>query len=256
MTSSGYKVLPAVYDRWQGTYGKDYSTLIFPRLLKTFRRYGIPATSILDLACGTGSLALLLRPYGWRILAIDASAGMVREARAKCRPFRSTIRVVRQDMRFLKIGRQVDVCTCMFDSFNHLLTLRDLRSAIRGIGQALTPGGWLIFDVNNEHCYRTLWRGSQTVHHRDFDLYLENHYAPASRTARSMVHLHWKGVVRNKDAREVVTERCFTSAEMTNALVKNGFEVLESTDFNFSTVPSMGKLKTWWVARKVSNVFQ
>jgi SAM-dependent methyltransferase len=252
VTSAGYSVLPAVYDRWQGTYGKDYSSLILPRLLKTFRKYGIPATRLLDLACGTGSLALLLRPYGWRILAVDGSAGMVKEARSKCRAFRSSIRVTQQDMRFLKINKRVEVCTCMFDSLNHLLTLRDLQSTVRGIGRALAPGGWLIFDVNNEQCYRTLWQGTQTVHHHDFDLYLENHYLPASRTARSMVHLHWKGKVRRKDGREVVTERCFTPVELRNTLVKSGFEVLESTDFNFSTVPSMGKLKSWWVAKKTN----
>jgi SAM-dependent methyltransferase len=252
VTSAGYKVLPAVYDRWQATYGKDYSALIFPRLLKTFRRYGIPATRILDLACGTGSLALLLRPYGWRILAVDGSAGMVREARAKCRPFRSFIHVARQDMRVLKLSKQVDVCTCMFDSFNHLLTLRDLRSAFRGVSRALAPQGWLIFDVNNEHCYRTLWHGTQTVHHREFDLYLENRYAPRSRIARSMVHLHWRERTRNKDAREVVAERCFTPSEIKSTLVKTGFEVVECEDFNFSTVPSMGKLKSWWVAKKTN----
>lgn len=250
MTSVGYTVLPAIYDRWQATYGKDYSALILPRLLRTFRKYGIPATRLLDVACGTGALALLLRPYGWRIWAIDGSAGMVRQARKKCSPFRSSISIGQQDMRSLKLRSRVNVCTCMFDSLNHLLTPRDLDRTIRGVAQALSPGGWFIFDVNNEECYRTLWNGVQAVEHPEFTLRLENHYSPSFSLARSDVFLHWKVKARRRDEHEIVTERCHSPAILAASLAKRGFQILESGDFNFSGVPGMGKLKSFWVAQR------
>jgi SAM-dependent methyltransferase len=247
---AGYRVLPTIYDRWQASYGKDYSALIFPRLLRTFRTYGIPATRLLDLACGTGSLVLLLRPYGWRIWGVDASRGMVREAKAKCLPYRSHIRIAQQDMRALKLRAKVDVCTCMFDSLNHLPTLRDLHTTIRAVCRALAPGGYFIFDVNNERCYQTLWKGTQTVCHNEFTLILSSRYSPTQKKAESMVELQSKGKRGRRNRREVVTERLFTPDELRNALTRNGFKVLEAGDFNFSTVPSMGKMKTWVVARK------
>lgn len=256
MTSVGYKILPAVYDRWQSTYGKDYSSLVFPRLLKTFRKYGIPATQLLDLACGTGSLALLLRPYGWRVRAVDGSAGMVREARRKCRPYRSEISVGHQDMRQLRVGTRVDVCTCMFDSINHLTTLRDLHATMRGISRALNPGGWLIFDVNNETCYRTLWNGSLSLDHSDFVLHFTNRYNPVRRIAHSHVQLHWKGKGARRDQEETVVERCFTRAELRRALHASGFELLAGDDFNFAGIPEVGELKTWWVARKRIRIYR
>lgn len=250
MTPAGYTVLPAIYDRWQATYGKDYSTLIFPRLLRTFRKFGIPASRLLDVACGTGSLALLLRPYGWRIRGVDGSAGMVRRAREKCRPFRPAISIGHQDMRDLQVRSRVNVCTCMFDSINHLTSQRDLHLTFRGVAQALNPGGWVIFDVNNEACYRTLWNGTQTLEHRDFSLRLENRYLPDRKIARSLVTVCWKTRSRRREEKEVVVERCFTRPELGKALALNGFQILDSDDFNFSEVPAMGALKTWWVARK------
>jgi SAM-dependent methyltransferase len=250
VSSTGYKVLAAVYDRWQASYGKDYSSLIFPRLLRTFREYSIAAGCLLDVACGTGSLALLLRPYGWRIWGVDGSAGMVREARRKCQPFRPQIIIRHQDMRQLHVGTRVDVCTCMFDSINHLTSLRDLRATVRGIRKALNPGGWLIFDVNNERSYRTLWNGSLTLDHADFTLDFVNSYHPARRLAQSHVRLHWKGRVARRDQEETVFERCFTRSELRGALNGSGFEVHSADDFNFAGIPEVGELKTWWVARK------
>ncbi len=249
MISTGYKVLPAIYDRWQAAYGKDYSALIFPRLLSTFRKYSIPATKLLDVACGTGSLALLLRPYGWRMWAVDGSAGMVRAARLKCRPYRQQIHVGQQDMRRLIVRTRVDVCTCMFDSINHLTSLRDLHTTFRGMRNALNTGGRVIFDVNNDTCYRTLWNGTQTLEHKDFVLHFTNSFDPVRRLARSHVALHWKRRTSRQDQEETVVERCFTRTELRRALKANNLEVQEADDFNFAGIPEVGELKTWWVAR-------
>jgi SAM-dependent methyltransferase len=248
--TAGYKVLPAIYDRWQAAYGKDYSSLIFPRILQTFRKYGIQATRLLDVACGTGSLALLLRPYGWLVWGVDGSAGMVREARLKCHPYSRQIHIGRQDMRRLHMRTRVDVCTCMFDSINHLTTLRDLHSSFRGMRNALNPGGWLIFDVNNDACYRTLWNGTQVLEHKDFSLRFTNSYDAVRRLARSHVGLHWKGRTVRRDQEETVVERCFTRVELRRALRANGFTLQAADDFNFAGIPEVGELKTWWVAKK------
>jgi SAM-dependent methyltransferase len=250
MKSTGYRVLSAIYDRWQLSYGKDYSSLIFPHLLKTFRRYAIKSSRLLDVACGTGSLAILLRPYGWQIHCVDGSAGMIREARRKTMPYRPRITVSHQDMRCMHIRRRFDVATCMFDSINHLTTRRDLRSTFRGIHNALNPGGWFIFDVNNEACYRTLWKGTQRLEHRDFTLRLDNSFDPVRRLGQSRVHLRWQGSSRRGTQTETVVERCFSRSELKESLAVAGFQLLEGEDFNFVDIPGMGNLKSWWVAQK------
>jgi SAM-dependent methyltransferase len=248
---AGYEVLSLIYDRWQKTYGADYSTLILPRLLSTIARHKIPATSMVDVACGTGSLALMMSKRGWRVFGIDASERMVGEAREKFKSRRRPVTILRQDMRAIRLPEQVALATSMFDSLNHMLTLKDLSRVFRGVARGLQPGGYFIFDVNNELCFRKLWNSTQTVHHRDFTLIMQNRYEPGRKLAYSFVTVFLRDGDRYERLGEIVRERCFGREEVRDLLEAAGFEVLESEDFNFTDVADIGKIKRWWVARKM-----
>jgi SAM-dependent methyltransferase len=247
---AGYRVLPHIYDRWQQTYGADYSTLILPRLLATIDRHRIPTTSLLDIACGTGSLGLMMSRRGWSFWGLDASEVMVEKARRKFRSARRSGTILRQDMRSIRLPVSVGLATSMFDSVNHVLSLRDLLRVFRGVSGALDSGGYFVFDVNNELCFRKLWNQTQAVHHRDFTLIMQNHYDRGRRRAYSLVTVFLRGGSRYERLAEIVQERWYTKPELRGALREAGFDALESEDFNFTGVPEVGPIKTWWVARK------
>ncbi len=80
--SNGYSILPPVYDRWQRTYGKDFSSLILPRFLSSLRLHRVPKSPMLDLACGTGTLALMMARRGWEVWGIDSRVRYLREQAA------------------------------------------------------------------------------------------------------------------------------------------------------------------------------
>ena len=61
---AGYTVLPLIYDRWQRTYGKDYSTLILPRLLATIEAFRIPTSSMEDTLLAGDLLLVNKAVYG------------------------------------------------------------------------------------------------------------------------------------------------------------------------------------------------
>jgi SAM-dependent methyltransferase len=248
--SAGYKVLPLVYDRWQKSYGADYTTLILPRLLKTISQLNIPVSSLLDVACGTASLAKLLARRGWTVWGIDASERMVAEARRKFRSKRWPVTILRQDMRSIHLPTTVRLATSMFDSLNHVLTRRDLLRVFRGVHRSLVEGGYFIFDVNNELCFRKLWTQSGAVHCRDFSLVMQNRYEPSRKVAYSLVTLFLRRGSRYERLGEIVRERCFTKEEVGGALERAGFEIVSSEDFNFTGSEDLGPVKTWWVARK------
>lgn len=250
--STGYRVLPIIYDRWQQTYGADYSTLILPRLIGTIERHRIPATSLLDVACGTGSLGLMMSKRGWCFWGLDASELMVERARRKFRTARRPATILRQDMRSIRLPVAVGLVTSLFDSLNHILSRRDLLRVFRGVAGALSPGGYFVFDVNNELCFRKLWIHTQAVHHRDFTLVLQNRYERARRRAFSFVTVFLRAGSRYERLAEIVQERWYSRVEVRALLHDAGFEVLECEDFNFTDVPDVGAVKTWWVARKRS----
>ncbi len=103
-----------------------------------------PAT-VLDLGCGTGNHAVILADRGHRVTGIDASAAMLRVARAKARGRRNPA-FVRADMRRFDLGRTFDAAICMDGAYTHLLTERDLLAHLRTVRRHLRPGGVYVFE--------------------------------------------------------------------------------------------------------------
>jgi ubiquinone/menaquinone biosynthesis C-methylase UbiE len=243
-------VLPLVYDRWQKTYGKDYSAIILPRLMSTIRGLHLRPSTMLDLACGTGSLAQMLARRGWNVWGVDASEGMLSVARGKRYPARSNVRFLRGDMRDFRLPEKVDLVTCMFDSLNHLLSSRDILATFRSVYRSLREGGFFIFDVNNERCYRTLWTRNEAVHRREFSVILQNAYSPERGAACSQVTVFLRENDHFRRLQEMICERHYSRNELRGLLKKAGFQVRQIEDFSFISDPSLGKIKTWWVLRK------
>lgn len=250
-TTQGYRVLPAVYDRWQQTYGQDFTSQIYPRLLATLQRHEVPVRRVLDAGCGTGELVFRLAREGWSAWGVDMSEGMIRECERKRVGIREPVpEFFCQDIRAITLPRTVGLVTSMFDVLNHLLTPSDLLACCRSLAGALEPSGLLVFDVNNERCYRRLWTRNETISHPHFVLTLRNRYEPATRRAFADVTLTMRNAPASEVLTETVEERCYLRSEISRALRAAGFEILESEDFAFGTAPEFGKLKTWWVARK------
>jgi ubiquinone/menaquinone biosynthesis C-methylase UbiE len=247
---AGYRTLPAIYDRWQKTYGRDYTTIILPRLLRTIARHKIPGPFMLDVASGTGSLAFKMARRGWKVWGVDASERMVAESMRKLARTRAAVLFLHQDMREIRLPQKVSLATSMFDSLNHLTTRQDLLRTFRGVARSLQPGGYFVFDMNNERCFRRLWISTVTVDHPDFTLILKNRYDRRSRHAYSFVTIFTKEGEGYSRSGEIVKERYFPRSEVREALACAGFRVVECEDFNFTDVPEIGKIKTWWVARK------
>jgi SAM-dependent methyltransferase len=239
-----------VYDRWQRSYGKDYSAVIMPRLVASLRKRRLAPSTMVDLACGTGSLALLMARRGWRVWGIDASGGMLAEAWKKSAPTGLPVIFLRQDMRTFHIPEAAGVAVSVFDSLNHLLTPKDLKAAFRRVHAAVAPGGWFMFDVNNERCFRLLWTREQSLTHRDFTLLLENTYDARRHRARSRVRILLPTPGRPVVLSETVHERCFDPPEIQSLLTESGFDVDEQEDFNPTGRARVGKIKSWWVARR------
>ncbi|MBI4535368.1 MAG: class I SAM-dependent methyltransferase [Ignavibacteriae bacterium] len=248
--SNVYKVLPQVYDRWQQTYGNDYSTLILPRVLSTIKTFRIPTSTMLDLACGTGTLALLMARRGWNVWGVDGSEGMIDEAKKKFLRCKLPVVLVHEDMRQFRLDTSVMLTTCLYDSLNHLLSRKALLDTFRAVHLHTQPSGYFVFDVNNQRCFKTLWRQTETIKHKDFTMILHNSYDSLVKCAQSEVTLFMKKGGMYERSSEYVRERYFTDEEIASLLRRAGFHVMQRETFNFTNNPDIGKIKTWWVAQK------
>ena len=152
---SAYEALAGSYDAL--TQDVPYEAIL-DYVEALLARHGRQPETVLDLACGTGSLAALLARKGYRVLAADASEEMLSMAYDKAQaldlpnpPF-----FICQRMEQLTLPEPVDLVVCTLDSLNYLTDPQDARRALGRIYEALKPGGAVIFDINTPEKLRGL----------------------------------------------------------------------------------------------------
>ena len=151
---SCYEALAASYDGLT----RDIPYEKYLRFFKTLlRRHGVTATTVLDLACGTGSLSVLLAKHGYEVLGVDRSEEMLTVTAEKAmeleenQPF-----FVAQPMQRLRIPEPVDACVCALDSINYVTKPQDVQKAFRRVYESLRPGGLFVFDINTPYKLESL----------------------------------------------------------------------------------------------------
>ena len=107
---------------------------------------------ILDIACGTGNLALELARCGHIVRGTDISPEMINIAKAKAIMLPNVSFEV-QNMSGMSSDSKYDMITCTFDSINYLLRLRDIRKMLSSVASILVPGGLFVFDSNTKYLY-------------------------------------------------------------------------------------------------------
>ena len=144
---SVYQSLADAYDGL--TQDIDYErTLAFVEQI--LEREGKQPHSVLDLACGTGSMSLLLAKRGYQVLGSDISEEMLTVAAEKAGDLlENPPYFIRQPMQKLRLPFEVDMVVCLLDSLNYLTNPEDCRQTIHRVWKALAPGGLFIFDINS-----------------------------------------------------------------------------------------------------------
>ncbi|UQT48154.1 class I SAM-dependent methyltransferase [Flavonifractor plautii] len=126
-------------------------------LEKHFARSKLPIRTVLDLACGTGSLTRVLAERGYEMIGADLSQEMLAQAAEKCRgagPIEPIF--LHQAMEELDLYGTIDACVCCLDSINYVTSPKKLARAFRRVHTFLMPGGLFLFDINTPQKLRGL----------------------------------------------------------------------------------------------------
>ncbi|MCK5245282.1 methyltransferase domain-containing protein [Candidatus Bipolaricaulota bacterium] len=181
MDRTPYSKLAEVYDVGWGDFAESTRTFVE----RTLSTYGIESGRILELACGTGILAIHLAQSGHIVLGIDRSPEMVSIASMKGRYVKGVEFSV-ADMRNLDLEPEFDAALCMFDSLNYLTTLEEVSDALKSVSSNLRSNGVFIFDFNRPLIYSAHNGETLKRHVEDGILFQELHYEVAQRTARTV----------------------------------------------------------------------
>ncbi|MDP2806839.1 MAG: class I SAM-dependent methyltransferase [bacterium] len=221
-------------------------------ILKLLERAGArPGQSLLDLACGTGTMTLLLAKAGYRVTGMDLSPEMLKVARQKTMDQGLALEFFQGDLRTLKTESNYNVITCFFDSVNYLLIPEDVAACFASVHQALEPGGTFIFDVNTIHALSQFW-GNNTEMRDDKGVISiwSNRYLPAAQIS----NLELTVFVPRGELYEKITEhhkeRAYPLDELKQALIKTGFFQVECFRQNSQDQPSEETKRVTFLVRK------
>lgn len=87
-------------------------------IAKALKKSPIPVRHVLDLGCGTGTIACYLAAEGYRVTATDLSEEMLTEAAGKAMGLEAPPFFLCQSMPKLRLTEPVDAVVSTLDSLN------------------------------------------------------------------------------------------------------------------------------------------
>ena len=195
-------------------------------LEKVWKKHGQAPKTVLDLACGTGTVSRKLADRGYLPTGVDLSAGMLDVARQRAAEASLPILFIEQDAADLDLGdARFDAVICFFDSLNYILDAERLQSALARVYKHLVPGGSFFFDVNTEYALaegmfdQSCTRKNEPLHYR-----WRSRYDPETRLCTiRMAFSHDDGSGARTKFTEVHQQRGYTKDELTRWLRDAGF---------------------------------
>src|SRR5436305_11533726 len=105
-------------------------------LTSLIKKWNPKATTLLELACGTGAILQHL-VHNFEVSGLDLSAGMLSIARKRL----PKTRFFKQDMTQFSIPQNFDVILCVYDSINHLVRFNDWQKVFARTKRHINENG-------------------------------------------------------------------------------------------------------------------
>ncbi|MBQ9912995.1 MAG: methyltransferase domain-containing protein [Clostridia bacterium] len=161
---AGYGDFAYYYDLLTGNVDYESRTDYISSLLA---ENGVGKGILLDLACGTGTVSLLLSERGYDVIGVDASEEMLSQAQEKKMESGADIIFLCQKMEELDLFGTVNAAVSTLDSLNHVTDEAKLREIIRRVSLFMEDGGLFVFDVNTPFKHREILGDNTFVYDLD-----------------------------------------------------------------------------------------
>ncbi len=158
--------------------------------------------SILELACGTGRVAIRLAHSGVRVVGLDLSTHMLEIARRKSTSL-DNLRWVQGNMQSFQLGETFGLIIITGNAFQHMNTPEEQMACLECIKRHLRPDAQLVVHVNHddltwlgglvsqkEHPFEPAGKFIRTSTGHEIQSYRAWSYEPSTQT--TTVHARWE----------------------------------------------------------------
>jgi SAM-dependent methyltransferase len=132
---------PQAYDLEDGDYDAD--------LPLTQQLAGMLGGPLLDLACGTGTMALRLAAQGYEVTGVDIMSEMIAWAAQKASALGVSVEWLAADARTFDLRKDFPFIYMLGNAFQHFLTRADHEALFARVREHLRPGGCFLFVTRN-----------------------------------------------------------------------------------------------------------
>lgn len=209
--------------------------------------------SVLDLACGTGNVAIEFARRGYMVVGVDKSEAMIREAlrKVEMQPWLNA-GFYCQDISRLLLPSQFDLAVCLFDSLNYITEPDALVGAFKATLRALKGGGYFIFDMNSEYA---LEANLFTQDNLDTDDRLKYFWVSSYDRERKLCRVDMYFQVEREDGsllrfKEVHYQRAYSIDEVVSYLTDAGFRCVHIFDAYTFNPPRRRSTRIYYIAQR------
>lgn len=196
--------------------------------VQCYKAAGFP---LLDLACGSGTLSVIMEEQGHTVTGVDLSEGMLTAAAAKS----GSIRWLHLDMTEIPFEDEFGVVICSLDGINHLDSLEAIQKTFDGVYRSLKKGGVFIADLNTPYKHlKVLANNAFIFDYEGLFCSWQNELDESDPLCRVDMFLDFFG--ENEDGSytrytDSLSEIAPEPQTVTEMLTKSGFNVREVKDF-------------------------
>jgi ubiquinone/menaquinone biosynthesis C-methylase UbiE len=195
------------------------------------------ARSILELACGTGTMALSLEELDcYKITATDGSPDMIRIAQKKSIEANSAIDFRTMNFLALSFDETFDVVYMVFDSINYLHSKEDILQLHKEVKSILNPGGIFVYDFttprNSRKAIRFLDNESKNINGQ------YRYHRQSSFNAKERIHTNRFHIEKLDEAtgdiiemfKEQHQQKIYTLDEIKSIVKETDFDIIQAYD--------------------------
>lgn len=226
---SAYEAFASVYDIFMEQVEYDQW---MNHIHAIWEKFGLQPKTVIDLGCGTGSIALPLAKEGYDVIGVDLSPEMLTEADHKAMEEGVSVRFACQDMTELELGEEADCILSLCDSMNYLTEDGQLEDAFKSIAQHMKQESLFLFDLNTEYKFKDVLGQNVFGSAEEHAAYIwENDYDDEEKINEYYVSFF----IENEDGlyeriEEFHYERAYSMEEIEEGLQAAGMELVEVYD--------------------------